>query len=1204
MVTMASSNDETILPPQPPTSNSIGSNDETILPAQYIAGLHITGDVIDKRYTVIREIGRGGMGVVYEVIDNLIGARVAVKRLLPEHRLRSDLSDVFMREGANAMRFTSESSHFVTVRHLGEDAAGLYMVMDFVEDKTLRHLLLEQQNFRLPLELGVSLIRALSSAIAELHRLGFVHRDLKPENIFVNLGSMFHVRLVDFGLTKDSVQSTVTSIRGAGTSGYASPEQRKGLPTTPATDIYSFGVISFEVLTGELPGHGDSIADYVDNVPNDLADLIVSCLATRAERRPIDGISLENAVKSVHCGNDNLKHQVTSLSQPVEGIDESHSGGFNTSRLIISGIPTTAMVAIDGTLLSGNEHEVKFVGQAHRCSLHVTCEGYEDYLTEIELVAGNRRVADLAEKLVPLRTQSREDKFISNASSSDKQFDNSGRSYAKQTSDGEIAVGIVIGNSNCCVSVLSEDLENISVPTSDGEISTPSIVYIDEDGTPIVGAAAKRLSLLKPERAFEDIFRSLGTDYSKIIDGQKYSSFDFISIIVRKMLADVQAYLSVEVSSCILTLPRMIGITDQNVIVQAIESSGVRVARVISKSVALVLSRPEYRALENCHVTVLSVHFDSDSLDIATLEAGDGVYEVKSVGGKHSLGSEDFTNRLINYFVGNIKLKYGLDVTVEAQQSVQLRQAVTQLQMYLSLTNDSSKQVSVSYSVKVGKDNYSLDLAISMSNYLELTKDLVEQLVTQVELALKEGHYQSDYFDELLFAGEAFRIPFVSAAVVNLFTNNPAVEYLSDDSVAYGTAVQSGVLCGLVRDTVLLDCTSKSAGIQTANGDAVTFIKRNTTIPTRVEWDMHLAHRGQSRIVIPIWESVDASSSSVDMVGCLTLEDIDGRDRVARIKVRFAIDANGTLHCSAIDNSTQKVLTIVVDGSIKTSMDDRVGISCDTTKFGVLPTVDTYFNKMDGEKYRHLRDYLSSMCQIPSGEYLMGAARFADDQPVHRVSLSSYALGSTPVTVAMWHEYALDVLDGKLPHQTDVTRDDHPITSISWSECLDYCLWASKKSGRTITLPSEAQWEYACTGGQAKEYPWGDTWFPPYVWSSVGEAKQQGTGALSRGDNIWKDHPFGLIDIVGNVWEWCLDWYDPLWYANPLALTRNSINDVSNPPQVFNYRNGSQKSASARCIRGGSWSDRDPQVFRSTIRNRYVPDMISNAIGFRLCINE
>jgi formylglycine-generating enzyme required for sulfatase activity len=333
------------------------------------------------------------------------------------------------------------------------------------------------------------------------------------------------------------------------------------------------------------------------------------------------------------------------------------------------------------------------------------------------------------------------------------------------------------------------------------------------------------------------------------------------------------------------------------------------------------------------------------------------------------------------------------------------------------------------------------------------------------------------------------------------------------------------------------------------------------------------------------------------------LEDIHGPDWVARIKVCFEIDANGTLRCTAIDNSTQKTVTFVVDGSITTSIDERTSILSDSTAFGVLPTVATHF-KGDQKKYRHLAEYLSSMCQIPSGEYLMGAARFADDQPAHQVSLSSYALGSTPVTVAMWHEYALDVLDGKMPGQIDVTQDDHPITSISWSDCLDYCIWASKKSGRAITLPSEAQWEYACTGGQAKEYPWGDTWFPPYVWSSVGQAKQQGTGALSRGDNIWKDHPFGLIDIVGNVWEWCLDWYDPLWYANPLALTRNSINDVSNPPQVFKHRNGSQKSASARCIRGGSWSDRDPQAFRSTIRNRYVPDMISNAIGFRLCINE
>ena len=380
---MSSSSDDTILPAARRPINSGGLVGDTVLPPQNAAAIHFPGDVIDNRYTVIREIGRGGMGVVYEVNDDFAGIRVAVKRLLPDLVQRTDLSEVFKREGLNAMRFTAESPRFVTLRHLGADTNGLYLVMDFIKDTTLRGLLESQTNHRLDLEFACKVMQDLARSLSDLHQLGFVHRDLKPENIFVQLLSdQVRVRLVDFGLTKDEAEGTRTSIRGAGTSGYASPEQRKGLPTTPATDIYAFGVIAYEMLTGELPSMGDSITDYVSDVPQNLVDIIVQCQGTRPERRPQDGLTLITLLTADQpvIVQDSQRAETPPPSRVAVPI-------VHTGTLILNGVPNGAQIFLDGSQVDGMQHKLVLRGNSQQVELLVRCDGFEDYFQKVLLVS-------------------------------------------------------------------------------------------------------------------------------------------------------------------------------------------------------------------------------------------------------------------------------------------------------------------------------------------------------------------------------------------------------------------------------------------------------------------------------------------------------------------------------------------------------------------------------------------------------------------------------------------------------------------------------------------------------------------------------------------------------------------------------------------------------------------------------------------------
>ena len=382
---MSSSSDDTILPPPRRPIISGGLDVDTVLPPQNAAGIHVPGDVIDNRYSVIREIGRGGMGVVYEVEDDLVGIRVAVKRLLPELAQRADLIEVFKREGRNALRFTAESPRFVTIRHLGADTRGLYLVMDFVEDITLRALLDSEAERRLRVATATVILTELAYALSDLHQLGFVHRDLKPENIFVQRigGDQVRVRLVDFGLTKDDAEGTRTSIRGAGTSGYSSPEQRKGLPTTPATDIYAFGVIAYEMLTGELPGIGDAISEFVDNVPTALDETIMRCLATRSERRPQAGAELARLLGEPSFSGTPSQPDTAADAPPPVRPPVVHVG-----TLILSGVPDGAVIRLDGVSVSGQMHKLTLNSESQSIELLIHCAGFEDYQRKVLLTSG------------------------------------------------------------------------------------------------------------------------------------------------------------------------------------------------------------------------------------------------------------------------------------------------------------------------------------------------------------------------------------------------------------------------------------------------------------------------------------------------------------------------------------------------------------------------------------------------------------------------------------------------------------------------------------------------------------------------------------------------------------------------------------------------------------------------------------------------
>ncbi|MFI0403614.1 MAG: formylglycine-generating enzyme family protein [Cyanobium sp.] len=235
-----------------------------------------------------------------------------------------------------------------------------------------------------------------------------------------------------------------------------------------------------------------------------------------------------------------------------------------------------------------------------------------------------------------------------------------------------------------------------------------------------------------------------------------------------------------------------------------------------------------------------------------------------------------------------------------------------------------------------------------------------------------------------------------------------------------------------------------------------------------------------------------------------------------------------------------------------------------------------------------------TMVQIPGGEFLMGSpeieeGRSKSEGPQHRVKLPSFFLGQTPVTQAQWKVVASwpKVERDLKPDPANFKGATRPVEQVSWEEAMEFCRRLSQRSESDYSLPSEAQWEYACRAGTATSFAFGETLTPDlanYVGNTTygtgpkGIYREQTISVGSFPANAW-----GLQDMHGNVWEWCLDtWHD-------------SYNGAPTDGRPW----GTSGDKGAKLLRGGSW-DLNPRFCRSAYRDHGRPDDASINVGFRV----
>ncbi|KAK0239549.1 heat shock protein 70 [Armillaria nabsnona] len=491
-------------------------------------------------------------------------------------------------------------------------------------------------------------------------------------------------------------------------------------------------------------------------------------------------------------------------------------------------------------------------------------------------------------------------------------------------------IGIDLGTTYSCVGVQQGDRVEI-IANDQGHRITPSWVSF-KDGERLIGESAKHAFHSNPHNTIFDAKRLIGrrVDDPDVQKDMKHWPFkvlekngkpavsvqydgetrDFYpeeisAMVLSRMKEIAESYLGEKVSHAVVTVPAYFNDAQRQATKDAGTIAGLNVLRVMSEPTAAALAYGLNK--KGAESKIIVYDLGGGTFDVSLLSIEDGVFEVLATAGDTHLGGEDFDNRVIDHLVKKYKQKTGTDVSTNQKAMGKLKKEVENAKRTLSMQQSTRIEIE---SFENGND---FSETLTRAKFEELNMSLFRKTMKPVEQVLKDADMSKNDIDEIVLVGGSTRIPKIQQMLKDYFGKEPSKGINPDEAVAYGAAIQGGILSGIETGAIVVDVCPLTLGIETTGSVMTKLIPRNTIIPTRKSQIFSTATDNQPTVLIQVFEGERGMTQDNNLLGKFELTGIPPAPRgVPQIEVTFEVDANGIMKVSAADKGTGKTESITI----------------------------------------------------------------------------------------------------------------------------------------------------------------------------------------------------------------------------------------------------------------------------------------------------